>query len=55
MKRTKQYRQKLREEAEIRNSAYAKLTLEQKLARHKLGGKVATRLLKATAEKASKK
>ncbi len=53
-RRTRQVREQLRKEAEARNAKYAALTLEQKLARQKPGGKVATKLLKAAAEAAAK-
>ncbi len=42
--RTKQVREQKRKEAEVRNAAYASLTLEQKLARQKPDGKVARKL-----------
>lgn len=53
--RTKQVREQKRKEAEVRNAAYASLTLEQKLARNTPDGKVAKKLLKAAADAAAKK
>lgn len=46
---TKQVREERRKQAELRNAEYAKLTLEQKLARNTPNGKVAKKLLAAAA------
>ena len=50
MGKTKQIMEQRRKDAELRNEQYAKLTLEQKLARNSQNGKVAKKLLAAAAK-----
>lgn len=51
LKNTKLRREEKRKEAEVRNAAYQKLSLKEKLARNTPNGKVARKLLAAEANK----